>query len=85
MVALSSCEAGYIAASSGVCQGVWLMNLFGKWGNNVEKDVTLSVDKVSTIKFANNPIAHGNNKHVKIRFHYLRVMVCEGNLMLGYC
>lgn len=73
-MALSSCEAKYIAASLCACQAVWLMNL--------EKCdmVTLKIDNVSTINLVKNHIAHGRSKHVEMMFHYLRDQVSEGRM-----
>ncbi|XP_058765508.1 uncharacterized protein LOC131639000 [Vicia villosa] len=47
--------------------------------------ITLLVDNVSAINLAKNPIAHGRSKHIEMRFHYLRELVSDGKLRLGYC
>lgn len=85
VVALSYYEAEYIAASLGVCQAVWLMNLLKELCYEDGEVVTLMVDNVSTINHAKNPISHGRIKHIEMRFHYLRELVSEGRLRLGYC
>ncbi|XP_058742088.1 secreted RxLR effector protein 161-like [Vicia villosa] len=85
LVALSSCETEYIIASLCACQVVWITNLLGELGSNVGEAVTLLVDNVPAINLAKNPIAHGRSKHIEMKFHYLRDLVCEGKLRLGYC
>ena len=85
VVALSSCEAEYIAASLGACQAMWLMNLLKELGCGDDAATTLFVDNVSAINLAKNPIAHGRSKHIEMRFHYLRELVGDGKLRLSYC
>ncbi|GAU26253.1 hypothetical protein TSUD_224440 [Trifolium subterraneum] len=72
VVALSTCEAEYIAASLSACQGVWLSNLIDEISNVKCDSVILKVDNMSAINLAKNPIAHGRSKHIELRFHYLR-------------
>ncbi|GKC93648.1 hypothetical protein Tco_1159090, partial [Tanacetum coccineum] len=38
--------------------------------------------KLSAIHLANNPVFHGQTKHIKIRYHYIRELVSEGTLSL---
>ena len=85
VVALSSCEAEYIAASLCACQAVWLVNLLRELDSNTRGAVLLLVDNVSAINLAKNPIAHGRSKHIEMRFHYLRDLVSSGQLRLSYC
>ncbi|PNX61424.1 copia-type polyprotein, partial [Trifolium pratense] len=85
VVALSSCEAEYIAASLSTCQAIWLKNLIEEISQDKCETVTLKIDNVSAINLAKNPIAHGRSKHIKLRFHYLREQVSNGNLALMHC
>ncbi|CAJ2677087.1 unnamed protein product [Trifolium pratense] len=85
VVALSSCEAEYIAASLSTCQAIWLKNLIEEISQDRCETVTLKIDNVSAINLAKNPIAHGRSKHIELRFHYLREQVSNGNLALMHC
>ncbi|CAJ2647569.1 unnamed protein product [Trifolium pratense] len=85
VVALSSCEAEYIAASLSTCQAIWLKNLIEELSQDKCESVTLRIDNVSAINLAKNPISHGKSKHIELRFHYLREQVNNGNLCLDYC
>ncbi|XP_045810820.1 uncharacterized mitochondrial protein AtMg00810-like [Trifolium pratense] len=85
VVALSSCEAEYIAASLNTCQAIWLKNLIEEISQDRCETVTLKIDNVSAINLAKNPIAHGRSKHIELRFHYLREQVSNGNLALMHC
>ncbi|XP_050884002.1 secreted RxLR effector protein 161-like [Lathyrus oleraceus] len=84
IIALSSCEVGYIIASLFMCQVVWLMNLLKDMGSNVGDVVTLLVDNVFELNLAKSPIAYGMGKHIEMKFYYLRELVSEGRLILGY-
>ena len=84
VVELSSCEAEYIATSMCACQDVWLMNLLKELDNIEIKSTTLFVDNLSSMNLARNPITHGRRKHIEMRFHYLRELVCEGQLKLAH-
>jgi hypothetical protein len=85
VVALSSCEAEYIAASLSTCQAIWLKNLIEEISQAKIESVKLMIDNVSAINLAKNPIAHGRSKHIELRFHYLREQVNNGNLTLEHC
>ncbi|PNX79093.1 putative copia-type polyprotein [Trifolium pratense] len=85
VVALSSCEAEYIAASLSTCQAIWLKNLIEEISQDKCETVTLKIDNVFAINLAKNPIAHVRSKHIELRFHYLRKQVNNGNLALIHC
>ena len=61
------------------------MNLLEELGSSEGGAITLLVDNVFAINLAKNLIAHGRSKHIEMRFHYLRELVSDGRLRLGYC
>jgi hypothetical protein len=70
-VALSSCEAEYIAAATTACQGVWLARLLSEL-RDVEVQVpVLRVDNKSTIFIVKNLVHHDRSKHIDVRFHMI--------------
>lgn len=75
MVALSSCEAEYIAAANGACQGVWLARLLGDLLGAEPGAPTLKVDNKSAIDLSKNPIHHDRTKHIDVKYHYIRECV----------
>ncbi|MCI18519.1 cationic amino acid transporter 1-like [Trifolium medium] len=85
VVALSTCEAEYIAASLSACQGVWLSNMTNEISNVKCDSVIIKVGNMSAINLARNPIAHGRSKHIEMKFHYLREQVSCGKLKLEHC
>lgn len=72
-VALSSCEAEYVAAALGACQGVWLSRLIAELKNEKVHKFRLSVDNQSAIELSKNPVYHERSKHIDTRYHYIRV------------
>lgn len=85
VVALSSCEAEYVAASTSACQAVWLDALMQEMKMKIPGPIRLLIDNKLTINLANHPISHGRSKHIETRFHFLRDQVNKDKLLLEYC
>ncbi|RDX78417.1 Copia protein, partial [Mucuna pruriens] len=75
VVALSSCEAEYIATSETACQVVWLEALMKDLQVENLGKIKLLVDNKSTIDLARHPASHGRSKHIETRFYFLREQV----------
>lgn len=84
VVALSSCEAEYIAATTAACQGIWLARLLSDLTNEQPGSVLLKVDNKSAISLSKNPVFHDRSKHIDTRYHFIRECAkCQiGNLAL---
>ncbi|XP_062202083.1 secreted RxLR effector protein 161-like [Phragmites australis] len=80
VVALSSCEAEYIAATTAACQGIWLSRLLGELMLEDPCCAVLKVDNKSAINLCKNPVLHDRSKHIDTRFHFIRECV-EGRKM----
>lgn len=78
VVALSSCEAEYIAAALGVCQGVWLSTLLADIMKEEVKKFSLLIDNKSAIELSKNPVYHDRSKHIDTRYHYIRDCIQKG-------
>ena len=63
-VALSLCEAEYVAATAGVCQGMWLNRLVSELSGIDETMVKMLVDNKSAIVLTKNPVQHSRTKHI---------------------
>ncbi|GKU93614.1 hypothetical protein SLEP1_g7191 [Rubroshorea leprosula] len=85
VVALSTCEAEYVAAASSACQAIWLLNLMNQIYALMKEPMKIFVDNVSVIDLAKNPITHGRSKHIDVRFHFLRDQVGKKAIELVYC
>jgi hypothetical protein len=71
VVALSSCEAEYIAASTASTQAIWLARLLGDLLSRDTRAVGLRVDNKSALSLAKNPIFHERSKHIWMRYHFI--------------
>jgi L-alanine-DL-glutamate epimerase-like enolase superfamily enzyme len=84
VVALSSCEAEYIAATTAACQGVWLARLLAEFKGEKIRAYTLKMDSQSAIQLSKNPVFHDRSKHIDIRYHYIREGVEHNRVKLEY-
>jgi hypothetical protein len=84
VVALSSCEAEYIASANAACQGIWLSRLLsGLLGIQTPK-VKLLVDNKSAIALSKNPVHHDRSKHIDTRYHFIRDCVERGEVEVDH-
>jgi hypothetical protein len=73
LVALSTCEAEYIAAATAACQGMWLSRLLVDLRCTIVKGIKLRVDNNFAIALMKN--------HV---FHFIRQLVEDGEVHQEY-
>ncbi|KAG9450658.1 hypothetical protein H6P81_010623 [Aristolochia fimbriata] len=85
VVALSTCEAEYVAAASCTCQAVWIRNIMKELHNDQEGPTPIYVDNKSAISLAKNPISHSRSKHIDTRYHFIREQVKAKVVELIYC
>jgi hypothetical protein len=71
VVALSSCEAEYIAASTASTQALWLVRLLSDLLSRDTGAVELIVDSKSALALAKNPIFHERSKYVQVMYHFI--------------
>jgi hypothetical protein len=72
-VALSSCEAEYIAATTAACQGIWLSGLIAEFkGEEEASPFMLKIDNQSVIQLSWNPEFHGRSKHKDTKYHFIK-------------
>ena len=84
LVALSTAEVEYIAASMASCETVWLRKLFSAlFGFTLDTTVILC-HKQSGIRLSENPVFHDRSKHIDIRYHYIPDMVQRGAIRLQH-
>jgi hypothetical protein len=67
VVALSSSEAEYIAASTALTQVLWLVRLLGDLLVRDTEAVELRVDSKSALALAKNPVFQEWSKHIRVR------------------
>ena len=72
-VALSSCEAEYVALASDVQKSLYLRQLMKDIDRKGHYDsVLIFEDNQCTIALANNPVNRQRSKHIDIKYHFIR-------------
>ena len=84
IVALSTCEAEYVALTDAFKEARFLRQLFADFYNCNRPNVNLFVDNLGSIALAKNPVHHQRSKHIDIRYHFIRLDVEEGTVLLEY-
>jgi hypothetical protein len=72
IVALSSCEAEYLACSHCARQILWLRSLFHELGFGQQQPTPLYCDNQGTVLCTHDPQSHSRMKHIDIRAHFIR-------------
>lgn len=88
-VALSSCEAEYMAFKEAIKELIYLNNLTSYFSNLLNipinnKTPLLLTDSESALKLANNPEFHKRSKHIDITYHFIREAILEKKANLVY-
>ena len=84
VVALSSCEAEYVAATNAATQGIWLARLLGELQGRKAETVELKMDNKSAIALAKKPVFHECSKHIDLRYHFIRGCVEDGSISTSF-
>ena len=84
VVALSSCDAEYIAASAASCQGMWIIRFIEELLNIKVRLFKLFIDNKSAIPLSKNSSQHGRSKHIETEFHFIRDCVEKGYVDIEY-
>uniref|UniRef100_A0A2N9HH17 Integrase catalytic domain-containing protein n=1 Tax=Fagus sylvatica TaxID=28930 RepID=A0A2N9HH17_FAGSY len=85
-IALSTMESEYVACSAAVQEAVWLRRFLQCLGvtAHAEDAVLLYSDSTSALAYAKDPKYHGKAKHIEFRYHYIRDMVSQGEVILQH-
>ena len=81
VVALSTTEAEYVAATEAAKEMIWLQFFMEELGHP-QKDNFLHTDSQSVIHLAKNLALHSKTKHIQLRYHFIRSVLEDGQLKL---
>lgn len=84
VVALSSCEAEYIALTEAGRESQWLVKLHQEI-NQTREPILIFEDNTSAIKVSGNNSFSDRTKHIDIRFHYIRELIEEKKVIVRHC
>ena len=86
IIAMSSTEAEYIAASDASREAIWLRYLLSELTSPLTRPTLLRCDNMSTIKLTSSTdVFHARTKHIDIRFHFIRWILEDKKIRLIYC
>ncbi|MCO5608056.1 hypothetical protein L7F22_062261 [Adiantum nelumboides] len=83
-VTLSSIEVDYRGATVAACEVAWLRKLLMDLRLQVDIEVVIYCDNLSSIQLAKNPIFHARTKHIEVHCHFVRDQVLAGDIDLVY-
>eukprot|EP00253_Pinus_taeda_P014666 PITA_14666 len=85
IVALSTAETKYVAATTATCQTVSMRRMLRSLGQEQAKGTVIFCDNSSAIALSKNYVFHKRTKHIDTRFHYIRELVNNGEIVLQHC
>lgn len=86
-VALSTCEAEYMALAAATQECLYLVQLLKGMDNDIDcvAPVTIFEDNQGAIALSKNPVSRQRCKHVDIKYHFVRSSVSDGKISIVYC
>jgi hypothetical protein len=85
IVAQSTAEAEFIAATAAVNQALWLRKILTDMHLEQRETTEVMVDNQAAIAISKNPVFHGKTKHFSIKLFFLRDVQKDGAVCLKYC
>lgn len=83
-MALSTCEAEYMALTEGTKEALFLQRFLDELGFSNLGKVTIFGDNLGLIKLAENPVFHHKSKHIDIKHHYVREVIKNGKVKIQH-
>eukprot|EP00253_Pinus_taeda_P029438 PITA_29438 len=85
IVALSTAETEYVAATVAACQAVWIRRMLRSLGQEQAKGTVIFCENNSAIALSKNFAFHKRTKRIDTKFHYIRELVRNGGIVLKHC
>ncbi|CAI7735682.1 unnamed protein product [Closterium sp. NIES-53] len=85
LVALSSAEVEFIAATAAIRKGLYLQELLQEAKIPALANLRLHCDNQSAIRIANKPGFVSHTKHIALRYFFVKDEVDKGKVDLTYC
>ncbi|KAH9801106.1 hypothetical protein KPL71_000900 [Citrus sinensis] len=81
VVALSTTEAEYMAATQACKEAIWIQRLLEELEHKQQK-IHVFCDSQSALHIARNPAFHSRTKHIGVQYHFVREVVEDGSVDL---
>lgn len=86
IVAQSTTEAVYVAASTTKNRALWIRKVLNDLKDDQLKPTEIFCDSKFIIAMVKNPVFHGKTKHIKIEYHFLKEAEKKGEVFLfSFC
>ncbi|CDF35378.1 unnamed protein product [Chondrus crispus] len=86
VVATSTCEAEYIALCEACKEATWLRQVVADvLGLDSDPTIVMGCDNAGTISYAQNESVNRRNKHVDVKYHYVRDAIKRNVISLSHC
>jgi hypothetical protein len=82
-VAMSTCEAEFVAASNAAKEALWLRRLLGDFTGKVQP-VKLHIDNQGALKLIHHPYCHQRTKHIDIAHRFIQERAERGEIICQY-
>ena len=83
-MALSSCEAEFMAGTEAAKQAIWLQELLSEVMDQAVEKAVIRIDNQSAISLTKNPVFQGRSKHIHSRYHFIRECVEQGKIIVEH-
>jgi hypothetical protein len=83
-VALSSCEAEYVAAAQAAKEAIWIRSFLGELDVLQDWPITIETDSQSALSLMKNVGYSARSKHVDIQVHFVRETIMKEYVQFMY-
>ena len=83
-VTMSTTTSEYLALSEAAKELLWLHNVLAGMGVKIKKPMTIFEDNKTCCKLDRHPISAKRTKHLKVRHHWIRDHVFNGDFSLEW-
>ena len=74
-----------MAATAAACQAIWMRRMLRSLCQEQVKGTVIYCDNSSAIALSKNFVFHKRTKHIDKKFHYIRELVKNGEIVLQHC
>ena len=74
-----------MAATAAACQAIWMRRMLRSLCQEQAKGTVIFCDNSSAIALSKNDVFHKKTKHIDTKFHYIRELVNNREIVLKHC
>ena len=74
-----------MVATTAACQAIWMRRMLRSLCQEQAKGTVIFCDNSSAIALSKNFVFHKRTKHIDAKFHYIRELVNNGEIVLHHC